>query len=197
MEQRPLRILIVEDEALIASGFACCLEEIGYQAPEIASTGQEAIEFIERNQPDLILMDINLPGMNGIATMRRVNETHDIPCIFITGYPDQQQIIAQAEAKNVYGYLIKPVDANDLKAVIGVTMARFRDYHHIHESLSLAQKTLEERKLVERAKGILMDAFEMKEQQAMQYLQKKSRATNKRLAVVAQEIILMEKRINE
>lgn len=192
MDGQTLRILIVEDEALVASGISCCLEEIGYETMAIISDGTEVQKFIKNQVPDLILMDINLPHIDGIAVMEELNKEYDIPCVFITGYSDPQ-LMERASIRNVYGYLIKPVDVNDLRAVIRVAMARYEDYHKVNHSLNEARLHLAERKVIERAKGLLMDEYEMKEMQAMRYLQKKARESNRRVVDIAQAILDREK----
>ena len=188
MTSKKLNILIVEDEYLIASGIAVCIEELGHNLVGVAGTGAEAMEIVGRTDPDIILMDINLPGMDGIEVMAKINESRRIPCIFITGYSDSG-LIARAQSPFTYGYLIKPVDISDLRAAINVAMSRFEDYSKVSNSLDKATKALEERKTIERAKGIVMDLLGLKETQAMQYLQKKSRNSNVRVIDIARKII--------
>lgn len=188
MPTRRLSILIVEDEFLIASGISFCLEELGHQVLAIASSGQAAIDIVENQKPDLILMDVNLPEIDGITTMSIINQTNKIPCIYITGYSDSD-LISRAQSSYTFGYLIKPVDKNDLRASIDTAISRFDDFSTLNDELTKMKRTLDERKTIERAKGIIMDLFNMKEPQALQYLQKKSRETNTKLYNVAKRII--------
>ena len=183
-----LRVLIVEDEALIASGLSFCLDELGHETAGITASGDAALAFVEREAPDLILMDINIPGPDGIAVMERLKERYHVPCVFVTGYSDEQ-LIRRAESVCAYGYIIKPVDVHDLNAAINIAMSRHRELCAMSSSLSQARQALEDRKLIDRAKGILMDTYEMKEAQAMRFLQKKSRELNKKLPALAVEII--------
>lgn len=196
MSSKSLRILVVEDESLIANGILCCLKELGHTSVGIASDGLQALDLVEKTLPDLILMDINIPQLDGITVMEKVSQKHEIPCIFITGY-SSQDFVSRASLTNSYGYLIKPVDINDLRAAIKVAMTRFEEFQKANASFLSAKQELENRKLIERAKGILMDTYLMKEAQAMQFLQKKSRETNKKINVLAQEIIIAERLINK
>ena len=188
METSNLKILIVEDEALVAAGISACLSELNHQTIGIASSGSEALTFIEQNMPDLILMDINLPEIDGITALSIINKQYKIPCIFITGYADEETI-ARAQSAYTFGYLVKPVDADDLRAAINTSVARYNEYVRVNQNLQQTQKALEDRKIIERAKGILMDYLGMREGQAMQHLQKKSRTTNMKIADVARKII--------
>lgn len=184
-----LGILIVEDEPLVAMGISCCLEELHHEVLGTATTGLEALQMAESCEPDLILMDINIPELDGIIVMERLREKKNIPCIFLTGYSDSA-LIERAAGVNAYGYLIKPVDVHDLEAAIGIAMRRFRE-------MDDSRRALADRKLVERAKGLLMDVLGMKEKQAMQFLQKRSRELNRKLPDLAKEIIEKGIRLHE
>lgn len=196
MGSESLNILIVEDEPLIASGISCCLEELGHKTVGIASTGKEALEMAPALKPDLILMDINIPDLDGIIVMERLSKVISVPCIFLTGYSDQD-LIRRASRVNSYGYLIKPVDVNDLNAAINIAIQRSKEMHEKERSLIQSRQALEDRKIVERAKGILMDQYEMQETQAMRFLQKKSRESNRKLPEVAKEIVEFEARLKK
>lgn len=196
MRNTGIRVLIVEDEPLIASGIKCCLDELEYEVAGILESGKEAISFVQSQRVDLILMDINLPEMDGITAMEQICERQSIPFIFITGYSDSE-FIRRARSQNTYGYLIKPVDVSDLKAAIDVALCRFDEYHKLQNQLSKAKNDLAARKLVERAKGILMDSFGMSEAKAMRYLQEKSRKTNRKMEEIARRVIENAEKMDE
>lgn len=147
--------------------------------------------MLKHVDPEMILMDINLPGIDGINTLNRILEERCIPCIFITGYSDSLTIEA-ASSSNAYGYLIKPVDKAPLNAAIAVACERYNRQLQAQEDARRAHVALEERKIIERAKAQLMEMTGMKEPQAMTFMQKKSRNTNTKLADVARSILKLK-----
>lgn len=192
MEAKKLKVFIAEDEAVILTSFKLMVKEMGYSIAGSAANGKDALEKIQRTQPDLILMDINLPERDGLSVLEEVNQNRVIPSIIVSG-EFSEALVDRANEAGVFGYLLKPIDEKQLEVTIKVALRRFEEFREMsdkHENLSLA---LKERKLVERAKGILMDRFGVKESEAMKQLQKKSRDKNKKLAVIAQEIIDAEK----
>lgn len=192
MEAKKLKVFIAEDEAVILTSFKLMVKEMGYSIAGSAANGKDALEKIQRTQPDLILMDINLPERDGLSVLEEVNQNRVIPSIIVSG-EFSETLVDRANEAGVFGYLLKPIDEKQLEVTIKVALRRFEEFREMsdkHENLSLA---LKERKLVERAKGILMDRFGVKESEAMKQLQKKSRDKNKKLAVIAREIIDAEK----
>lgn len=187
-----LRIAIIEDEPLIASGIAASVEELSHEVAAVFSNGVDALRQIDALNVDLFLVDINLPQVDGITVMQAIHERFPIPCIFITGY-SEIELIERAQSIFTFGYLIKPVDTADLRAAINVAIGRFHDFNNMHARMQKAQKSLTDRKTVERAKGIIMNLLGLSEPQAMRYLQKKSRDRNKKLVEIAQEIIDIER----
>lgn len=196
MNLKGIRVLVVEDEPIIAFGLKRCLEELEYEVAGILESGKEAIAFIQVQHVDLILMDINLPEMDGITAMEQISKEKSIPIIFITGYSDSE-LIQRARSQNTYGYLIKPVDVSDLKAAIDVALCRFGEYQKIQTQLVKAKNDLVTRKLIERAKGLLMDSFGMSEAKAMRYLQEKSRSTNRKMEDIAKRLIETAEKMNK
>lgn len=188
-----MRIFIAEDELLIQQGYRAMLAGRDYEVVDTAMDGLEAVEKIGRmcNEIDLVIVDINIPSIDGIEVIERVQKFKKLPCIIVTGYCDDM-LIKRANKAGVYGYLQKPVDRYDLISTISVAMERFAEFERLKTETDTARKVLEERKLIERAKGILMDKFEIKEKDAMRSLQKKSRDRNKKLVEVAKEIIQAE-----
>lgn len=192
MEAKKLKVFIAEDEAVILTSFKLMVKEMGYSIAGSAANGKDALEKIQKTQPDLILMDINLPERDGLSVLEEVNQNRVIPSIIVSG-EFSEALVDRANEAGVFGYLLKPIDEKQLEVTIKVALRRFEEFREMsdkHENLSLA---LKERKLVERAKGILMDRFGVKESEAMKQMQKKSRDKNKKLAVIAREIIDAEK----
>ena len=184
-----LRILIVEDEGIISAGLVACVETLGHRVAGQAYTGKEAIEAALKEEVDIILMDINLPDVTGIDALKEIIRTKEIPCVFVAGYSDQHLILEANEISQTYGYLIKPIDQAELDAAIKIAIKRAQDRKELKKAVYQAEKELSDRKVIERAKGLLMDSFSMKESDAMKYIQKKSNEKNKKMAVVAAEII--------
>lgn len=183
-----LRIFIAEDEPIVLTGFQMMLDEIGHEVVGTASDGASAVKGILKEKPDMMLMDINMPDMDGISAIEKVNESLEIPAVVITGYRSQNYVNRAVRA-GVYGYLQKPVDAYQLESTIRVAYTQFQKALEAKEGRENAERLLKERKVIERAKGLLMDQFGLSEAQAMKALQKKSADTNKKIYVVANEIL--------
>ena len=183
-----MRIFLAEDDPIILSGFCMMIRALGHEVVGVATDGAEAAKKVLEVQPDLVLMDINMPKMDGISAIEACNREKIFPCIIITGYKDEEQI-KRATVAGVYGYLNKPVDEYQLRAEISVVIERHKEHIRLEQELINAKNSLEERKIIERAKGIVMDKMNLKEADAFSFLQKKSRDKNMKLINVAHEII--------
>lgn len=188
MRKERLQIFIAEDDPIGMAGFCTVLQGLGYQIAGKANTGRKAIEGVKQTNPDLILMDINMPDLDGLSALEEINKEQLIPCIIITGYNDVS-LVERASQLGVFGYLHKPVDEYEIQSAIKIAMERFNEFEQLRGKLRKSEQALADRKLIERAKGILMDTMEMSEQQAMKFLQKKGRNANKKLVEVAKEVI--------
>lgn len=189
---KKLKIFIVEDEAVILTSFKLMVKQMGFTIVGCATNGRDALEEICTSTPDLILMDINLPEKDGLSVLKEVNQEKVIPAIIISG-EFSDTLVERANEVGVFGYLLKPIDQNQLEITIKVALRRFQEFSEISSECQNLNLALKERKLIERAKGILMDRFGIKEMDAMKQLQKKSRDQNKKLSVVAKEIIEADK----
>ncbi|HHV62770.1 MAG TPA: response regulator [Firmicutes bacterium] len=187
-----LRVLIAEDESLVAMGIRAQLESLGYEVVGEAADGAEAVSLCERVRPDVVIMDINMPRMDGVEAARAISERCPTPVVILTGYSDRELVERAADA-GVFAYLVKPVDEHDLGPAIEVALARFDEERRLAAEARSAREALEARKLVERAKGILMDRLGLGEAEAMRLLQKKSRDQNKKLVDMARQIIEADK----
>jgi len=186
--QKPLKIVIAEDEYLCLIGLKANLESLGYEVVGEATDGEEAVKLALDKRPDLIIMDINMPSLDGIEAIRKINNKTFIPSIIVSGYHDQE-LIEKASGEDIFAYLVKPVDANDLSAAIKVAMSRYKEFKKLQNELEDTKVSLQNRKYIERAKGILMDRKGLKEAEAMKALQKMSRDNNKKMIDIAKEII--------
>ncbi|MTI62038.1 MAG: response regulator [Firmicutes bacterium] len=189
---KSLNVLIAEDESVILMGLKSNLEKLGHRVVGEALDGKQAVKLALEKKPDLILLDINMPSMDGIEAASRINEQCLIPCIIITGYNDQKLIDRATEA-GVFGYLIKPVGINDIRPAIDIARARFAEFKKLQDELDNAEEALKARKLIEQAKGILMDRMDLKEAEAMRLLQKRSNDQNKKIVIIARDIIDADK----
>lgn len=186
--EKSLRIMIAEDEFLVLMGLKSNIEQLGHQVIGEATDGESAVELAIEKKPDLILMDINMPNIDGLEAIKKINEKLFTPSIIVSGYYDED-FIRRATEEGVFYYLIKPIDIKDLKIAINISISRFKEFKKLQHDLKDTKKALEARKYIERAKGILMDRKKLKEPEAMKFLQKLSRNQNKKLVVVAKEII--------
>ena len=183
-----LKIIVAEDETLVALSIISQLKELGYQIVGDAVDGVEAIELCEKLHPDLVVMDINMPRLNGVQAAKTIRERYRIPVVVVTGYSDDQLISEAAEA-GVFNYLIKPVTKQNLAPAIEVALKNHADYCQALDEASQLRQMLEERKVIERAKGILMESGNLSEVEAMRKLQKLSNDKNEKLSAIARKII--------
>lgn len=185
-----LRVFIVEDNAIEAGGFCAMLEEMGHSVVGTALDGEEAVRKIcsHKDELDIVLMDVNLPKQDGIATAKKLNELCNVSVIIVTGYSSEKMLNTEG-IENIYGYIQKPVGANELGACIKIAYDRFSENQSIRHALTGKTQELAERKIIERAKGIIMRMNGLTEAQAMARLQKKSRDTNTKLIKIARDIV--------
>jgi response regulator NasT len=189
---KKLKIVIAEDEYLILMGIKNNLEDLGYEVVGEATNGKELVKIALEKKPDLIIADINLPVMDGLEALRNISQIMFVPSIIVSGY-DDEELISKAKDIGVLGYLIKPIDESDLKAAIEIALSRFEDIKELKSELETTKEALESRKIIERAKGIVMERLQLSESEAMKFLQKKSRNSNKKIVDVANEIIEADK----
>ncbi len=186
-----LRVLIADDESIRLLSLRAQLRALGHRVVAEASNGQEAVVLAKATQPDLAIMDIKMPGMDGIEAAERMTQDRPIPIILLTAY-SETQLVERAAQANVAAYLMKPVAAEDLLPAITLALTRFRQFEALHREVNDLREALETRKLVERAKGILMRRLDLTEEEAFRRLQKQSQDTNRRLAEVAHAIVMAD-----
>jgi response regulator NasT len=184
-----MRVLIAEDDPLIALGLAERLRSLGHEPLGPACDGEQAIEMAKASSPDLYLFDIEMPNVDGLeAATRLAAAGWRRPVVVVTGV-DDPSLIERSIASGVSAYLTKPVDSRDLDAAIGLAAARHAEFQELEAEVDRAQQALEDRKVVERAKGLLMTALNLSEQDAFRRLQLTARERNLRLADVAGRIV--------
>jgi two-component system, response regulator PdtaR len=186
--KRPYRVLIAVDEKTVAVGLQNQLESLGYDVVSVVSDGQRAIEMCRRTLPDVAFMDIEMPGLDGLAAARQIAVDPGTPVIVLTahGHPN---LIDQAVEDGVISYLLKPATNPSLHAAIQVAVARARELKVLQEDIDQLKSTLRERKLIERAKGILMSRRQLSESEAFRLLQRQSQDRRIPMAKLAESII--------
>lgn len=187
LPDRPERLLIAEDEHLVATDLKLMLTDLGYEVL-VAPDGDAALAMARTEYPDLALMDIRMPRKDGLSAARELYMHLGVPVVIVSAYADQEQVLRAQEA-GVFGYLIKPVQRDQLRVTIEIAWRRFvLDAIERNESHKL-RKRLEERKVVEQAKWIMVSTRGMTEPDAMRQLQKQARSTRRQLIDVANEVI--------
>ncbi len=183
-----LRILIADDESLRVMSLKGQLESLGHKVVAEASTGKEAVHLAEELRPDLAILDIKMPEMDGIEAAQKITAERAIPIILLTAY-SERELAERAAIANVSAYLMKPISEQDLLPAIALAMSRFKEFQSLHQEVDDLRDALETRKLVERAKGILMRRLNLTEEEAFRRMQRRSQNENKRLGEIAQAII--------
>jgi two-component system, response regulator PdtaR len=184
-----VKVLIAEDDPLIALGLAERIGSLGHETIGPAADGVEAVALARAETPDLYLFDIEMPNLDGLeAAEQLATEGLRRPVVVITGVEDES-LVERAIASGVGAYLTKPVDTRELQAALGLSASRHLEFQQLEAEVERAQQALEDRKLVERAKGLLMSALELSEQDAFRRLQATARERNLRLAEVAARIV--------
>lgn len=188
-----LRILLADDEALIRLDLREMLTEAGHEIVGEAANGQEAVQLAQELQPDIVIMDVKMPVMDGLTAAQQITEAEIAPVLLLTAY-SQQDIVARATEAGVIAYLVKPVREQQLFPAVEVAVSRFRAWQELGRELDELKESLATRKLVDRAKGILMTAHKMTEQEAYRKMQQFSMAKRISLKKLAEEIIAADEK---
>jgi AmiR/NasT family two-component response regulator len=183
------RVVIADDESIIRMDLREMLTSMGYQVVGEASDGQTAINLARQTRPDLVIMDIRMPDLDGIAAARILTREKIAPVLLLTAY-SQQELVDGAKEAGVVGYLVKPFREPDLKPAIEIALQRYREFRALEKEVSSLAEQLETRKLVDRAKGILMDRHGLKEAEAYSRMQKLSMNSRKSMREIAEAILL-------
>ena len=186
--ERPRRVLIAEDEAIIRLDLKEMLEEEGFDVVGEASDGDAAVRLASERRPDLVIMDIKMPGLDGLAAADRIVKEELGAVLILTAF-SQKDLVERAADSGAMGYLVKPFQKSDLVPAIDIALARHAELTALRkESASLGEQ-LETRKVVDRAKGRLMDEQGMSEAQAFRHIQKRAMDERRPMRAVAEEIL--------
>jgi response regulator NasT len=186
-----LRILIADDESLHLMNLRSQLEKLGHRVVAEADDGSDAVDLARELKPDLAILDIKMPGTDGIDAAKQIVAERPIPIILLSAF-SESSLAERAASAHVTEYLMKPVSENDLLPAITLALARFEELSLARQEMASLRESLETRKLVERAKGILMRRLNLTEEEAFRRLQKRSQNENKKLGEIAQAIIVAD-----
>ena len=183
-----MRILVAEDETIIRLDLRDLLERAGFDVCAEARDGVEAVELARSERPDLAIMDVKMPRLDGIEAARRILEENPIPIVMLTAY-GQEELVSRAVEAGVFGYLVKPFREQDLLPAIQTASARYEELSALREEAESLAEALAARKAIERAKGILMTKEGLTEEEAFARLRKASQVSGRPLKVIAEAIL--------
>jgi response regulator NasT len=183
-----MRILIAEDETIIRLDLRDLLERAGHEVIAEARDGEEAVALAERHQPDMAVMDVRMPKLDGIEAARRILDTRPIPIVMLTAY-GHEELVARAVEAGVFGYLVKPFREQDLVPALETARARHEELVAVRGEVESLSEALAARKAIERAKGLLMQKEGLTEQDAFARLRKASQVSGRPLRVIAEAVI--------
>jgi len=185
----PWRIIIADDESLIRLDLREMLSHLGYDVIGEAGDGLTALELARTLQPDLLIMDIKMPDLDGISAAEVLTREKIAPVVLLTAYSDQG-LVERAKEAGVVGYVVKPFREAELMPVIELSLARFQEFRSLEVEVGGLKEALETRKLVERAKGILMETQGLSEAEAFHRIRKTSMDARKSMRQVAEAVML-------
>jgi response regulator NasT len=191
-----LRIVVADDEPDTRQFFQEALAHLGHQVVGTAETGRQLLERCHATNPDLVIADVRMPGTDGIDVAAELNRERPLPVILVSAYSDPETL-ARASAGPTMTYLVKPVKLTDLQAAIAMTTARFQQLRQANEEAAHLRQALEDRKLIERAKGIVSRRLRVEEAEAYRKLQKLASVHNRKLADVSQQVLNSDKVFQE
>ena len=187
-QKRPKKVLIAEDEALIRLDLVELLTEEGFEVVGQAADGEEAVKLARELEPDLIIMDVKMPGMDGITAAEIIGEERIAPILMLTAF-SERELVERARDAGVMGYLVKPFGANEVVPAIEVAIGRFAELRAIEEELANLEDRFESRKIIDQAKGMLQEGLGLTEPEAFRWIQKTAMDLRKSMREVAEGVI--------
>ncbi len=184
----PTRVVIAEDEAIIRLDLRETLEEEGYEVVGETGRGDEAVELVRSLQPDLAILDIKMPGLDGLTAAKAITGDRLCPVLILTAF-SQREFIEQARDAGALAYLVKPFQKSDLVPAIELAIGRFRELQALAGEVQGLEQQLETRKLVDRAKGVLIDRYGLSEADAFAFVQRTAMNERTTMRAVAERVI--------
>jgi response regulator NasT len=182
------RILIAEDNELVAQGLDEQLRALGYEITGIARSGAEVLRLCQQQRPDLVIVDMQLPEQGGAAITRQILERTPTAVVVMTAFADPENI-RRAEDAGALGYVVKPVNPEELPPAIDIALARFQEMQSLRQRVGDLQETIDSRKVIERAKGILMKRLSIGDAEAEERLRQRAKEKGVRVQDMAQAIV--------
>lgn len=176
-----MRVLIVDDESLIRMDLRDIIESCGHEVVAEGTNGVEAIQLGKQHKPDIILMDVKMPELDGIEAARQIGFHHEAPVVLLTSY-SQQDLIDKARDSGVYGYLIKPVREEQLVPTLEMALGRYKSDAQLREKMAELEQSLEDRKIIQKGTGILMELYSISEVEA--YNRIRTLSMNKQISII-------------
>lgn len=184
-----MRVLIADDDPIIRLDLKQMLENLDYEVVGEAGDGQQALELARETRPDVCILDVKMPVMDGIEAVKAISEEALAPAILLTAYSDHE-LVDRAKEAGVFAYLVKPFKPSDLPPAIEIARSRYEQNMQLTKEVGSLAERLEARKLVDRAKGIIMDKHQLGETEAYRRIQQQSMNLRKSMREVAEAIIL-------
>jgi AmiR/NasT family two-component response regulator len=181
--------LLAEDETIIRLDVCKILERAGYEVVAQARDGEEAVELARQYEPDIAIMDMKMPKLDGIEAARQIIEERPIPIVMLTAY-GKRELVARAIEAGVFGYLVKPFQERDLIAAIATARARHEELTTVREEAASLADALQARKSIERAKGLLMEREGLTERDAFARLRRASQMSGRPMGVIAEAVVI-------
>jgi response regulator NasT len=186
-----LRIAVADDEADTRQFFGELLTRLGHQVVGMGESGRQLVEQCRATHPELVITDIRMPDMDGLRAAAEINREHPVPVVLVTAHNDVN-VLTRSGADYIMAYLSKPIKPVDLEAAIQLAMLRFSHFQTLRQEAASLRQALEDRKLIERAKGAVMKRVGVDEEEAFRRLRKMASAHNRKLADIAQEVVNAE-----
>ena len=185
---RKRKVVIADNESIIRMDLREMLAEAGHEIVGEASNGVRAVELTRKYRPDLVIMDIKMPELDGIAAARRIADEKLAPVLLLTAF-SQQEFVEKAKDSGVLGYLVKPIEESNLFPAMEIALSRFEEHQKLEKELEAVKQSLETRKTLDRAKGVLMDACGLTESEAYRRIQQYSMTKRLTIKEVAEAIV--------
>jgi response regulator NasT len=199
MKKTPLRLRVVigEDEPDAQYLLQKALDALGHDVVGVAANGAELIDFVHRQRPDLVVADLRMPRVDGLEAARSICGDMPVPVIVVSAYQEEELLERAGDCPNVMAYLAKPVAATDLRPAIAVALKRFEQVQAVREEAADLRQALEDRKVIERAKGLLTRRLRLDEDEAFRRLRRAASLSNRKLADVAAEVLKADRIFQE
>jgi response regulator NasT len=185
---RPLRIAVADDEPDIREFFERYLPRLGHLVASVAENGRQLVDQCRESHPDLIITDIRMPGLDGLDAVGAIFREYEVPTIIVTGYTEPEWV-ERTPAAGVFSFLLKPITERELEPAISLAWRQWEQFKSLRQEAADLRQALEDRKLIERAKGVVMRRLSVSETEAFRRLRKFSSDHNLKLVIVAQRVI--------